>query len=304
MNTTLRDDVQKVFETAAWCEQTGSGHLLVSGPDAANWLQRLLSQDILKVAVGSGAYAGLLDRKGMIQATSYVLRVELDAFHLISAPPLAEKMGPLLRRFKFMEKVELKDQISDWSFCHLMGPRVSQRLIELGVITSEPPPQQILHLPEGLLWLDSIYQKPVWHLLTTKASLPSFLNQIPPVGLESYEILRQESGIPRDGIDINEQNTLLEANMHYAYARFKGCYPGQEVMERILSYGQGKTPRVLKTFHFQGARDLPPGAPVKTEEGVAVGQMTSAVYNPYTDQMVVLGYVERKYEGVNLGNFG
>ncbi len=297
----LTQQLARVYQDVGWLEETGYGHLLVSGSDAAAWLQRLVSNEMLKLPVGFGRYAALLDRKGMVLSFFYVLRLKEDSYHILSPPPLAEKSINLLKKFKIIERLELKDQANDWALLRVVGDHADPFLEEFFQVASAE--NQAVSYEGGWIWRESCYQKPVWNILIpkdTREVLIAKLNSAKQVSPAAFQIIRQKSGIPVYGVDVDEQHTLLEANMHCAYVRFKGCYPGQEVVERILAYGEGRTPRTLVTLHLPNEVVLSPGTPLKSSERQVVGQVTSALYDPSSNQTIVMGYVEWKFKDTPL----
>lgn len=299
MDSPLTEELFTIYQDAGWLETTGYGHLVITGPDAAAWLQRLVSNEVVKRPIGEGCYAALLDRKGQVLSWFYLLRRGDEWFHLISPPPLAGKTEQLFRKYKVIERVQLQNQSTEWQLIRVLGKQANQTVA--GLFEEDPAliENRFTPLSGGGFWKEGIYQEPVWNILIPTrhdAEIKKVLSPLKKIGAAAFEIFRQKSGIPAYGIDVDEQHTLLEANMHYAYQRFKGCYPGQEVVERILAYGNGRTPRTLVTLYFPHKNELPAGTPLKTPAGEEAGHITSACYDPHSDQTVVLAYVDWKFK--------
>jgi folate-binding protein YgfZ len=110
------------------------------------------------------------------------------------------------------------------------------------------------------------------------------------VGARAQNILRVEAGIPRYGVDFNEENLLLEVGLENSYSYTKGCYLGQEVVERIRSRGHvnkklcgllldGNTPANGGDAIFAGDND--------------VGKITSSVASLALNRPIALGYIHK-----------
>jgi folate-binding protein YgfZ len=113
-----------------------------------------------------------------------------------------------------------------------------------------------------------------------------------PAGHEAYETWRIESGIPRYGLDVTADTLALEAPVEDAIAYGKGCYLGQEVVERVSA--RGHVNRRLSGLLCDG-----PSVPAARERLWAgdreVGWITSAAWSWSRAQPVALGYVRREH---------
>ncbi len=263
----------------------GWGQIAVSGADAPGFLQRMLSNEVQKLPVGQGRYNGLLDRKAMTLSLFYLLRVGEQEFLAVTPPQLKEKTLALLTKMKFIEKVAIRDVSGERGLLTAIGPQAESI---------------VKKLPEGfLIWRDEAFQIPAWSvsgpLQAIEALIQSLASQSPCIGEEAVRLLKMEAGFPEYGIDIDESHILLEANLPFTYQRQKGCYPGQEVIERILAYGKGRTPKRLCGLRVEGEVSLEKGSEILAPDGVRAGHVTSAMYDPLEKETVVLGYLENKF---------
>ena len=113
-----------------------------------------------------------------------------------------------------------------------------------------------------------------------------------PVGTEAFDRLRIAAGIPRYGVDIRERDLPQETGQERALNFSKGCYVGQEIVERIRSRGQVR--RKFTGFEVNG--ELPaPGSKIQVE-GKDIGEITSAASLPFSrgERRVALGYIRRE----------
>ncbi len=113
-------------------------------------------------------------------------------------------------------------------------------------------------------------------------------------GLDALQILRVEAGIAWAGVDMGEDTLLMEIGLDNAISRTKGCYLGQEVVERVSSRGQVQ--RTLQGFLIDAAIGSLEPLPmdVKTAAGATVGRVTSAVESSRLGGTLALGLLHRK----------
>ncbi len=258
------------------------GQILVQGPDAASYLHKMTSNEVLKLALGEGIYNALLDRKGMLLSLFSMIRLTPDQFRLITPPLLTKKTFDLLTKMKFIQKLEIEEESSKYGLLFLMGPG-AQDLIKAP--------------PEGsVIWKEDTFGFPVWNLLAPRETITRFLQQLPsfviPLSRETIKIVRLSAGFPEYGVDINESNLLLEIKTPEAYRRQKGCYPGQEVVERILTYGKGRTPKTLCALRIQGKEEISPQTQIFSSSGEVAGIVTSSIYHPLKKKNVCTGLLE------------
>ena len=112
------------------------------------------------------------------------------------------------------------------------------------------------------------------------------------VGEEAQDILRIEAGIPRYGVDFTEDNLLLEVGLDDAVSFTKGCYLGQEVVERIRS--RGHVNKKLVGLSLEGQQSANPGDVIVSADK-PIGTITSSIHSPALGRPIALGYVHRDY---------
>jgi folate-binding protein YgfZ len=112
------------------------------------------------------------------------------------------------------------------------------------------------------------------------------------IGEQAREVLRIEAGIPLYGVDFTEDNLLLEVGMDHAVSFVKGCYLGQEVVERIRS--RGHVNRKLSGLLLSG-RDPAQHGDMICAGGKEIGRITSSVYSPAADRLIALGYLHKDF---------
>jgi folate-binding protein YgfZ len=112
------------------------------------------------------------------------------------------------------------------------------------------------------------------------------------IGAEALNVLRVEAGIPQYGIDFNEDNLLLEVGLEHAVSFTKGCYLGQEVVERIRS--RGHVNKKLVGLLLEGQTAVAAGSVIEAGEKT-VGTVTSSVISPRRRQPIALAYLHKDF---------
>lgn len=114
-----------------------------------------------------------------------------------------------------------------------------------------------------------------------------------PVGHEAFETLRIEAGIPRFGIDMDETNVVTETGLDEAVSYTKGCYIGQEIIARIKY--RGHVAKRLAGLRFEAKVPVETGAAIKSIDGKEVGRITSVADSPTLGSTIALGYLKFDY---------
>jgi len=272
-------------------DRSARGKLLVSGPDAAEFLQGQLTNDIEALDPGEGHHAVLLDRKGHIQADMRVLRLAADELWIDTEPEALEALRGHLEMYKIGRDVQVADLTAERAIVSLIGPRsveiagtaalpayASERAAVHGV------PCLVIGTPEGL---DLIADAGDAERLRAGLAAAGAV-EIDP---RAAEILRIEAGRPRFGAEMSSATMPAEAGIVEDAVSFeKGCYIGQEPVARL--HYRGKPNRQL--------RGLALSAPVEAGSALLlgekeVGRVGSACVSP-TRGPIGLAIVRREAE--------
>jgi folate-binding protein YgfZ len=236
----------------------------VSGPQAGEYLQRMVSNDVLALEAGGSCEALLLTPKARVIATVRVLRRAGDDFLLVTEPELGDTVRDHLLRMRFAARCEIA-----------VEPHRSYVL--LGAPSD---------LPEGLPAVPiEDYGVSAWEVIDSEE--PAGTTR---VDAEELERLRIEAGTPRFGREIDDRILPAEAGLDRRAVSFeKGCYPGQEPVAR-LRY-RGHVNRSLRVLRLAG-KHVPSYDAEIEHEGKVVGRLTSAVVAD--GNVVGLGYVRNE----------
>ncbi len=285
--------------------------LLVTGSDRQRWLNGMVTNNIRDLAAGHGNYNFLLNAQGHILGDMYLYN-RGDYILLDTDTSQAAKLRQALEHFIIMDDVEIADASDKLTAVGVQGSKAQSVLSNAGIDPSKLEPLQVedaIWRDIGItvaatehggfeLWLASSNVSQLWDALVTAGATP--------VGSESLECWRIAQGIPRYGQDIRERDLPQETAQMRALNFAKGCYVGQEIVERIRS--RGNVHRMLAGFELEGP---PPEPGTKVQSaGKDIGEITRAVRVPSGDGngsiTLALGYVRRDAAGpgtaVSLGN--
>jgi len=277
--------------------------LEVTGGDSLDYLNRLLTNDVKRLDIGNGQWSASLNGKGHWIADLLVFRTAEHGYALDLPAWRVEAFLAVLERMHFGEDVQW--QAMPCARILVLGPE------ELGLGLELPQPT--LHSAQPDLscspctfssqemgwflsrpdmgatcheWLGPVedIEGIAQHLLNQAAT---------PAGWAALDILRVEAGLPFWGIDFSEETILPSTAEWHRACLSKGCYPGQEVVAKVNTYGSA--PQQLCRLLFEEGTTPLHGKELLTAEGDSAGQVTSWVWSPLVDGPVGLGIVRRKF---------
>ena len=273
----------------------------LTGGDRVRWLNGMVTNNIRDLAEGHGVYAFLLNPQGRILGDLYAYNrgdsivVDTDCGQL-------EKILATFDHYIIMDDVEVKDLSAEISALGVSGPRshevlksagfavdsmqalqvgaVAWRGIDCGVVRGEDDSR-----PAYAIWVARGSVRELWDALLEAGATPA--------GSEALEMHRIVSGIPRYGVDIRERDLPQETEQARALNFNKGCYVGQEIVERIRS--RGAVHRKFCAFLVEGNAQIAAGTKIVVAEK-EVGEITSATAARLANQAktVALGYIRRE----------
>jgi len=262
------------------------GAVRVGGADRVRFLQGMITADVVKLAAGDGCYAFQLDQKGHVLADMHVLCGD-DAFLLECDRAQAPLIVDRLAQYAIADRVDLLDISAAIAVLAVEGP------------ASEPPEiaPWAHREADGVTRLNCSWTgQPGYRLITAAGNLQALRAtfDLKTASAEAVETVRIENGQPRLGQDFGERNFPQETGLLHAVAFDKGCYRGQETVERIRSRGQVN--RLLVGLRVDG--DPPAvGAAIEFEGATRpIGEVTSVVVSPALGTLA-LGYVRRERSG-------
>jgi folate-binding protein YgfZ len=239
--------------------QLARDFVAVKGPDAAVYLQAMVSNDVEALAPGEACEALLLTPKARVIAPMTVYRRSADDFLLLTQPGLGERLRATLLRTRFAAKCDVD-----------LEPHVSSL-----VVGAEGPPGTVSNRDYGVPAYEILDGEPPEHAMYAE-----------PEKLERLRILART---PAWGSEIDDRILPAEAGLDARAIDFeKGCYPGQEPVAR--QHYRGRVTRSLRVLAIEGVGVLlPPYDSELTHGGKPVGRVTSAVRD--RERVLALGYV-------------
>ncbi len=283
------------------------GKIKVTGDDRVKWLQSLISNDILSLKPGQGLYSSLLTHKGKM-LTYFRLYLQSDAIMVEDAGEIGETTFQALRKFLlYGTKAKMENGAESWGLLLVSGPKAAQVIQSaFGVDVASLKPVNFVTAQIGgtqalVIRTEETGETDI-EILLPIAGLSSAWSavreagakfDIKPIGAQALEALRMEAGIPKAGRDLNEEIVPPEAGLEgKAFSLSKGCYPGQEVVARMDTYGSVR--RHLVGLVLKGSVVPAKGAKLFSGDR-EVGWISSAVRSPQLNQVIAFGFPLRDF---------
>lgn len=250
--------------------------LVVSGPDALDYLQGQVTQEVADMQVGESRWSFVLQPQGKVEAFFRMTRTGPTELVVDVDGGWGDVLRASLERFKLRTKLEVEPL--GWRVLSVRGPDAASAVAAArGHELAVPAPDV------GLAGTDLMGPDPV-------------VDDVPVLGPAAWEALRIESGLPRMGAELDESTIPNETGLLEVAVSFtKGCYRGQELVERIHSRGGRRQQLMGVVAEAEG--ELAAGDELRlTAEDKAVGRVTSAAWSPLLGASVGLAYVRSVLE--------
>lgn len=249
---------QKLRENSAVIDLSARGRIRVTGADRKRLLHAMTTNHVEQMQPGQRLYAFFLNAQGRVLADT-VLYCFDDHLLLSVEPEVHQIVFAHLDRYIIADDASLEDVTESTSEYSIEGPQAEG---ERGVTETGLPGTRFV-VPRG--------EAPA------AEATPG-----------DVRIVRLETGRPRYGEDITDGNIAQETRQMHAVHFSKGCYLGQEIVERVRS--RGHVNKQLVHLKIEGAAAPPPGTVLIAGEKEA-GQITSAVFSPAWNAVAALGYL-------------
>ena len=280
-----------------------TGWIRVTGEDRVRWLNGMVTNSIQQLKDGEGNYNFLLTVQGRIQGDATIF-AEPDALLMETAASQVPGLLTLLDRFIIMDDVELANATGSQSGLLIAGPKAASLLTQIGLNVEDLGILQKRTLPWNAAQISALHTESpllarfeLWADANTTSKLLEALQNAGAVycDAQSLEWLRILEGTPLYGTDIRDRELPQETGQTRALHFAKGCYLGQEIVERIRS--RGNVHRTFSAFRLDGR--LPAAGATLEADGKQVGELTTvaAIPLPTGDATIVqlaLGYIRRE----------
>jgi folate-binding protein YgfZ len=270
----------------------------LTGRDRVRWLNGMVTNNIRDLAPAQGVYSFVLNAQGHILGDLYVFNRGESLVAEIEREQ-AEHLLQVLKRYIIMDKVEIEDLNEKIGVIGVAGPKSGEVLAKAGLNAD----LSNLQIAEA-----SWNEFPITLIRGDNPCVPNYEIWVPTekvefvigallkagaesVGDETLETFRILCGIPKVGHDIHERTLPQETGQERALNFIKGCYIGQEIIERIRA--RGSVHRTFTGFEVEG---VAPAAGTKIQsEGKDVGEITSVMTEPLRHKRLALGFLRKEY---------
>jgi aminomethyltransferase len=296
----VRDAFRALTSTCALYELGSRAKIRLMGADRTRWLNGMVTNNVRDLTVGQGAYAFLLNPQGHILGDLYAYKLGEEIVVDTDCSQL-EKILATFDHYIIMDDVEVTNVSNQMAAAGIAGPEARQTLLAAGFTIAELKPLQITEIEwrgEKMRVVCGEQERyPSFEIWTSPDSARAALASLAHAGAkqadrEALELYRIALGMPRYGQDIRERDLPQETEQHRALNFSKGCYVGQEIVERIRS--RGNVHRKFTGFRIDGPPAVA-GSKIQLQDK-DVGEVTSSVLIPLPsgDQTVALGYIRRE----------
>jgi len=304
-------EYQAIRAGAGLIDLSGNGKLRLSGANAVQFLNGLVSNDVKSLQPGDGVLVAFPSLQGKLLALARVWRdgeallLEVDSLN-------REKVFRNLSRFVPAGNFFVADETDSLGLLALLGPDAPRVVAELGAVLRPTTERERV---AARVQIDGIEVLVARHRRLAAEGFDLFVPQeglaklremltrcgVVEIGAETFELARIEDGVPHEGVDTGEEYIILETGLEEAISYTKGCYLGQEVIARI--HWRGQPARRLRGLRLEKPLDqtgdslaaLELVAVEGAQAGRKVGHLTSTTVSPARGGAIALGYVHRHY---------
>jgi aminomethyltransferase len=296
-----------VRESAGLIDLSCRGLLSVSGTEAIQFLNGLITNDMKTLAEGHWMAAVFPNVQGRLIASIRVVRLKdrdgVPSFMIDTEGATHEVVLATLKRFTLAGDFRVTDLSTEMLGLSVQGKETRMVLNNaFGEAVPQLDQHQVLEMDwngkpltvipathtaeDGFdIFVASNDAVELWRSLVAAGAIP--------VGLDALEVLRIEAGIARHGIDMDETNVVSETNLDDAVSFTKGCYIGQEIIARIKY--RGHVAKKLTGIKFPTRVSIESGTVLRSLDDKEIGRITSATFSPALNCTIALSYLKYDY---------
>ncbi len=292
-------------ETVALIDKNYRAYLSFTGPDRVRYLNAILTNNIKDLAASHGIVSLLLNPQGHILA-----EIETYAFAdrllCVSYAMIRERLIEWLDKYIIMDDVTLTDETARYGTLALEGPKAAAIVKEVSGVDVTRYEEHSSHrgtvgsipclivkrsrggVPGAEFVADSEKLAELWQILSDAARW----HEGGPMGYAALSATRLAQGVPWFGYDFGEKQIPHEAGLQDSHISYtKGCYTGQEIVERVRSRGQVNRQRVELLF---SGDVVPEPDALLTLDGKEVGYVTRAARTWDPPRILGMGYARKE----------
>ena len=321
-----REEQRFANESVALIDKNYRAYFTFTGPDRVRYLNAILTNNVRDLANGQGGVSLLLNAQGRILAEIETF-ADGEKLFCISYLMIRERLAEVLEKYIIMDDVTFSDDAEKFGTLALEGPRAAEVVKELtgvdlnslpelgftdanvssrtseGAAADKASPEDsersqraipcrlVRRFAGGEFIVEREKLEALWDVL-----LPATRRHGGgPMGYKALSALRLVRGVPWFGYDFGEKQIPHEAGLEASHISYtKGCYTGQEIVERVRSRGQVNRRRVELLFSGEG---VPENSAELTVDGKAVGYVTRAARSWYPPSILGMGYLSKEHRG-------
>ncbi|HEY1468944.1 MAG TPA: glycine cleavage T C-terminal barrel domain-containing protein [Candidatus Acidoferrum sp.] len=300
-----REEYRFAQESVALVDKNYRASLEFTGPDRVRYLNAILTNNIKDLKEKHGNVSLFLNPQGHIQAEIETYAMA-DKLFCVSYAMIREKLVAGLEKYIIMDDVTLTDRTQLYATVGLEGPKAGEvvkevsgvdlqdlneletREVSVGGISCGLVKRSLDGVNGGEFLALREEAEALWKMLADAARKHSG----GPMGYTALNAVRLEQGVPWFGYDFGEKQIPHEAGLQDSHISYtKGCYTGQEIVERVRSRGQVNRSRVSLKFDTP---ELPAANTPLLVEGKEFGTVTRSAFSPARNAFIGMGYVRRE----------
>jgi folate-binding protein YgfZ len=312
--TDSREEQRYANESVALIDKSYRAYFALTGPDRVRYLNAILTNDITSLEEGHANLSLLLTPQGRILA-EIETRAEADRLFATTYGMVRTATAAWLEKYIIMDDVVLRDETECYTTLGIEGPGVPQLLRELASVdlaqmdelasiaaSAAEIPCRVQRRSPGpaIAGAEFLVALPLARDLWTKLAELVRSHGGGPMGYAALSAQRLVQGVPWFGYDFGDKQIPHEAGLEHSHISYtKGCYTGQEIVERVRSRGQVNRKRVL--LRVSGDVVPPIAPPLTASDGSAVGAVTRAAQSWFPAGIFAMAYVRKEYAAPGTG---
>jgi aminomethyltransferase len=299
--SSIIDEHQAVRQKVGIFDISHMGQVFVSGPDALDQLNRLLTNDLAKLAVGEGQYTIMLNEKGGVIDDLIAYRNATEEYFLvINASKIDEDVAWLSSHLG--NGAIMRNESDQWAGMAIQGPHTTEIFSQVFPSETLPARNGITTLANGSIVCRTGYTgEDGFEFFCPAADGIAFWEKFiaagaAPCGLGARDTLRLEMGFPLNGNDLSLERTPIEAGLGFFCDLQKSAFTGREILARQKSDG----PQLKLTAVRCTEKSPPPRAhyPVLDANGHTIGELSSGALSPSLSIGIGMAYLPAEYSKI------